>query len=292
MFSKTETMQSTSACCHNIARLKEELGTADAVVIGAGSGLSASAGFAYTGERFQKYFGDFIAEYGFRDMYSGGFYPFQSLEEYWAWWSRQILVNRYEKAPKPVYDQLLELVEDKDYFVLTTNVDHQFQLAGFDKKRLFYTQGDYGLWQCSGPCHQKTYDNEAVVKKMVAEQKGRRIPSELVPRCPVCGAPMTMNLRTDDTFVEDAGWHAAARRYEDFLRRHAGRHVLFLELGVGGNTPGIIKYPFWRMTRQNPRAVYACVNLSVAYCPKELRKRTICIEGDIFHMLAQVQAIC
>ena len=292
MFSKTETMQSTSACCHNLARLKEELGTADAVVIGAGSGLSASAGFAYTGERFQKYFGDFIAEYGFRDMYSGGFYPFQSLEEYWAWWSRQILVNRYEKAPKPVYDQLLELVEDKDYFVLTTNVDHQFQLAGFDKKRLFYTQGDYGLWQCSGPCHQKTYDNEAVVKKMVAEQKGRRIPSELVPRCPVCGAPMTMNLRTDDTFVEDAGWHAAARRYEDFLRRHAGRHVLFLELGVGGNTPGIIKYPFWRMTRQNPRAVYACVNLSAAYCPKELRKRTICIEGDIFHMLAQVQAIC
>ena len=292
MFSKTETMQSTSACCHNIARLKEELGTADAVVIGAGSGLSASAGFAYTGERFQKYFGDFIAEYGFRDMYSGGFYPFQSLEEYWAWWSRQILVNRYEKAPKPVYDQLLELVEDKDYFVLTTNVDHQFQLAGFDKKRLFYTQGDYGLWQCSGPCHQKTYDNEAVVKKMVAEQKGRRIPSELVPRCPVCGAPMTMNLRTDDTFVEDAGWHAAARRYEDFLRRHAGRHVLFLELGVGGNTPGIIKYPFWRMTCQNPRAVYACVNLSAAYCPKELRKRTICIEGDIFHMLAQVQAIC
>ena len=292
MFSKTETMQSTSACCHNIARLKEELGTADAVVIGAGSGLSASAGFAYTGERFQKYFGDFIAEYGFRDMYSGGFYPFQSLEEYWAWWSRQILVNRYEKAPKPVYDQLLELVEDKDYFVLTTNVDHQFQLAGFDKKRLFYTQGDYGLWQCSGPCHQKTYDNEAVVKKMVAEQKGRRIPSELVPRCPVCGAPMTMNLRVDDTFVEDAGWHAAARRYEDFLRRHAGRHILFLELGVGGNTPGIIKYPFWRMTCQNPRAVYACVNLSAAYCPKELRKRTICIEGDIFHMLAQVQAIC
>ena len=292
MFSKTETMQSTSACCHNIARLKEELGTADAVVIGAGSGLSASAGFAYTGERFHKYFGDFIAEYGFRDMYSGGFYPFQSMEEYWAWWSRQILVNRYEKAPKPVYDQLLELVEDKDYFVLTTNVDHQFQLAGFDKKRLFYTQGDYGLWQCSGPCHQKTYDNEAVVKKMVAEQKGRRIPSELVPRCPVCGAPMTMNLRTDDTFVEDAGWHAAARRYEDFLRRHAGRHILFLELGVGGNTPGIIKYPFWRMTCQNPRAVDACVNLSAAYCPKELRKRTICIEGDIFHMLAQVQAIC
>ena len=237
MFSKTETMQSTSACCHNIARLKEELGTADAVVIGAGSGLSASAGFAYTGERFQKYFVDFIAEYGFRDMYSGGFYPFQSMEEYWAWWSRQILVNRYEKAPKPVYDQLLELVEDKDYFVLTTNVDHQFQLAGFDKKRLFYTQGDYGLWQCSGPCHQKTYDNEAVVKKMVAEQKGRRIPSELVPHCPVCGAPMTMNLRVDNTFVEDAGWHAAARRYEDCLRRHAGRHVLFLELGVGGNTP-------------------------------------------------------
>lgn len=288
MFSRTETMKSTSACCDNIARLKQGLDTADAVVIGAGSGLSTSAGFTYTGERFQKYFGDFIAKYGFRDMYSGGFYPFDSLEEHWAYWSRYIYINRYLDAPKPVYQELLKLVQGKDYFVLTTNVDHCFQKAGFDKPRLFYTQGDYGLWQCSRPCHQKTYDNETIVKKMVAKQKDRKIPSELIPCCPVCGAPMSMNLRADDTFVEDEGWHTAARRYEDFLHRHEGQHILFLELGVGGNTPVIIKYPFWRMTYQNAKATYACINLMEAYCPKEIQKQAICIGGDIENILHQL----
>lgn len=281
-------MKSTSACYDKISRLKQELNTADAVVIGAGAGLSTSAGFTYSGERFQKYFGDFITKYGFRDMYSGGFYPFDSLEEYWAYWSRYITINRYLDAPKPVYSDLFQLVQEKDYFVLTTNVDHQFQKAGFDKHRLFYTQGDYGLWQCSKPCHPKTYDNEVIVKKMLAEQKDMKIPTELVPYCPVCGAPMSMNLRADNTFVEDDGWHAAARRYEDFLRRHEGEHILFLELGVGGNTPVIIKYPFWRMTYQNPKVVYACVNLSEAYCPKEIQKRSICIDGDIGYCLREL----
>ncbi len=303
MFLRTATMKSTSTCCSNIARLKQELETADAVVIGAGSGLSTSAGFTYTGERFQKYFGDFIAKYGFRDMYSGGFYPFGSLEEHWAYWSRYIYINRYMDAPKPVYGDLLALVRAKDYFVLTTNVDHQFQRAGFDKHRLFYTQGDYGLWQCSKPCHQNTYDNEEVVRKMLEAQGFRitsqglelpygvspamAIPSELVPHCPVCGAPMTMNLRCDDTFVEGVGWHRAADRYDDFLRRHEGLHILYLELGVGMNTPVIIKYPFWRLNYQNSKAVYACVNLSEAYCPKEIQKRAICIEGDIGTILHQ-----
>ena len=281
MFSKTAITKSTDACYDKISRLKQELNTAAAVVIGAGAGLSTSAGFTYTGERFQKYFGDFIAKYGFRDMYSGGFYPFDSLEEHWAYWSRYIYINRYLDAPEPVYSGLFQLVQEKDYFVLTTNVDHQFQKAGFDKHRLFYTQGDYGLWQCSKPCHQKTYDNEAIVKKMLAEQKGMKIPTELVPHCPVCGAPMSMNLRADGTFVEDDGWHVAARRYEDFLRRHEGKHILFLELGVGGNTPVIIKYPFWRMTYRNPKTVYACVNLTEAHCPEEIQKRSICIDGDI-----------
>ena len=285
MYSKTATMKSTDGCYDKISRLKEELNTADAVVIGAGAGLSASAGFTYTGKRFQKYFGDFIARYGFRDMYSGGFYPFNSLEEHWAYWSRYIYINRYLDAPKPVYSDLFQLVQEKDYFVLTTNVDHQFQKAGFDRHRLFYTQGDYGLWQCSKPCHPKTYDNEVIVRKMLAEQKDMKIPAELVPYCPVCGAPMSMNLRADDTFVEDDGWHAAARRYEDFLRRREGERILFLELGVGGNTPGIIKYPFWRMTRQNPKAVYACVNYGEAYAPKEITDRSICIDGDIGTLL-------
>ena len=269
-------------------RLKEELDTADAVVIGAGSGLSTSAGFTYTGERFQRYFGDFIAKYDFRDMYSGGFYPIASLEEHWAYWSRYIYVNRYLDAPKPVYQELLRLVQDKNYFVLTTNVDHCFQKAGFEKRRLFYTQGDYGLWQCSKPCHQKTYDNETVVRKMLVEQKNMKIPSGLIPYCPACGAPMSMNLRADDAFVEDEGWHAAAQRYAEFLRRHEGQHILFLELGVGGNTPVIIKYPFWRMTYQNPKAVYACVNLSEAYCPREIQRHAICIDKDIGKTIGQI----
>ena len=289
MFSKTAIMKSTDACCDEISRLKQELNSADAVVIGAGAGLSTSAGFTYTGERFQKYFGDFIDKYGFRDMYSGGFYPFDSLEEHWAYWSRYIYINRYLDAPKPVYSDLFQLVQEKDYFVLTTNVDHQFQKAGFDKRRLFYIQGDYGLWQCSRPCHQKTYDNEAIVKKMLAEQKDMKIPTELVPHCPVCGAPMSMNLRVDDTFVEDDGWHAAARRYKDFLCRHEEEHILFLELGVGANTPGIVKFSFWRMTAENAKAVYACVNLGEAYAPRKIVNRSICIDEDIGEVIKKLK---
>lgn len=264
-----------------VFRLHRALEGADAVVIGAGAGLSASAGLVYDGARFRKYFSDFGQKYGFHDMYAGGFYPYPTPEEHWAYWSRYILINRYMDAPKPVYQDLLALVKDKDYFVLTTNVDHCFQKAGFDKHRLFYTQGDYGLWQCSRPCHSKTYDNEEAVRAMLAQQNSMKIPGELVPHCPVCGAPMSMNLRADGSFVEDSGWHKAARRYEEFLRRHEEMRVLFLELGVGGNTPGIIKYPFWRMTYQNPRAVYACVNLGEAWAPKEIAERSVCIDGDI-----------
>lgn len=222
MFSRVLTKRSTAAYSEQIERLKHALDEADAVVIGAGAGLSASAGLTYSGERFETHFKDFADKYGIQDMYSGGFYPFASPEEYWAWWSRHIMVNRYERALKPVYDDLLNLVEGKDYFVLTTNVDHQFQLAGFDKKRLFYTQGDYGLWQCSEPCHQRTYDNETTVCQMFTEQRDMRVPSELVPPCPVCGRPMAMNLRTDNTFVQDEGWYTAANRYSDFLYQHDG----------------------------------------------------------------------
>ncbi len=288
MFLRTSTWNSIKTCSNNIDRLKKELETADAIVIGAGAGLSTSAGMRYDGERFEKYFSDFHRKYGITDMYSGGFYPFDTLEEYWAWWSRHILVNRYEAGVGKPYTDLLELVKDKDYFVLTTNVDHQFQLAGFDKKRLFYTQGDYGLWQCSKPCHKKTYDNEEAVRQMVAGQKDMKIPSELVPHCPICGAPMNVNLRCDDTFVEDMGWHRAAERYNDFIRRHENQHVLFLELGVGANTPVIIKYPFWQMTAKNPKAVYACVNYGEAFCPKEIDKRSICIDDDIARTLSQL----
>ena len=286
MFSKTWTSKSTDNYSQKIEQLKAEIQGADAILIGAGSGLSTSAGLTYGGERFLKYFSDFHEKYGITDMYSGGFYPFSSLEEYWAWWSRHIYYNRYDVTPGKPYEDLLNLVKDKNYFILTTNVDHQFQLAGFDKARLFYTQGDYGLWQCSEPCHQATYDNEAVVRRMIAEQVDMRVPSELIPHCPKCGRPMTMNLRCDDRFAEDEGWHRAAERYESFLRARRGQKLLFLELGVGYNTPVIIKYPFWRMTAANPRAVYACLNLGQAAASREIQKQSICIDGDIGAVLA------
>lgn len=290
MFSRILTRRSAGNCLEKIERLKELLASADAVVIGAGAGLSASAGLTYSGERFEKNFGDFKEKYGIRDMYSGGFYPFESLEEYWAWWSRHIMVNRYERAPKPVYDDLLRLVEGKDHFVLTTNVDHQFQLAGFDKKRLFYTQGDYGLWQCGKPCHQTTYDNEEIVRRMAAEQADMKVPSELIPRCPKCGRPMTMNLRCDDTFVQDAGWYQAASRYEDFLRRHEAGRVVYLELGVGANTPAIIKYPFWKYTHANPNASYVCINSGEAFTLQEIADRSLCFDADIGTLLRSMLA--
>lgn len=285
MFLRNLTATSTESYSKQINRLKNEIENADAIVIGAGAGMSASAGFTYDGERFEKHFADFRQKYGITDMYSGGFYPYNSLEKYWAWWSRHIYVNRYDIAAGKPYMDLLNIVKNKNYFVLTTNVDHQFQLAGFDKKRLFYTQGDYGLWQCSKACHDKTYDNEETVRQMVSEQKDLKIPSELIPKCPVCGAPMIMNLRCDDSFVQDEGWYAAASRYEDFIRRHKGLRILFFELGVGANTPVIIKYPFWKMAAENKQATYACINYGEVVAPREIEKQSICINDDISKVL-------
>ena len=279
--------RSTGNYSDDIQRLKHAIDEADAVVIGAGAGLSTSAGFTYSGERFEKYFSEFREKYGFDDMYAGGFYPYETPEEKWAFWSRYIFINRYMDAPKPVYEQLLALVKDKDYFVITTNVDHCFQKAGFDKARLFYTQGDYGLFQCSVPCTPVTYDNENMVRDMMEQQSDMKIPSELIPTCPVCGEPLTMNLRSDDTFVEDEGWHRAAQRYHQFLRSHDGK-VLFLELGIGYNTPSIIKFPFWQMTAENPDATYACINFGEAMYPEEIQAQTIAIDGDIGEVIRDV----
>lgn len=290
MFSQRKILKSTKDHSAEIDRLKNEIETADAIVIGAGSGLSTAAGFTYSGERFEKYFSDFIEKYQFRDMYSGGFYPFESLEEHWAYWSRYIYINHYMDVDNGTYKGFFKLVKDKDYFVLTTNVDHQFQKAGFDKHRLFYTQGDYGLFQCSQPCCQETYDNEACIQDMLKTQKNMRIPTELIPHCPKCGKPMTMNLRADDTFVQDKGWYRAAERYEEFLRRHKNLHILFLELGVGYNTPAIIKYSFWQMTAKNSKAVYACVNFGEAFCPKQIQSQAICINIDIHNFLRSNKA--
>ena len=281
MFSRIWTKPSTKSCSEQIEQLRTALHDCDAVVIGAGSGLSTAAGFTYTGERFEQHFSDFAQKYGIRDMYSGGFYPFPTQEEFWAYWSRYIFINRHQNAPKLVYDDLLKLVQDKDCFVITTNVDHCFQKAGFDKKRLFYTQGDYGLFQCSEPCCQETFDNEAAIREMVKRQEDMKVPTELLPVCPHCGKPMTMNLRSDNKFVEDEGWHRAAERYENFLRTREEQKILFLELGVGYNTPIIIKYPFWQMTAKNPNATYVCINQGQAVCPQEIQQQSICINADI-----------
>lgn len=276
---------------NNISTLKKLIEEAETIVIGAGAGLSTSAGFTYEGERFTRFFGDFISRYHFTDMYTAGFYPFPTWEEYWAYWSRYIHINRYTKAPLPVYEDLYALVKDKDYFVLTTNVDHCFQKAGFDKKRLFYTQGDYGLFQCSTPCHNKTYDNEEIIQEMVEKQKDMKIPSSLIPRCPICGKPMTINLRADQNFVEDEGWHEAAARYSQFISNHSHRKVLFLELGVGYNTPGIIKYPFMQMTRDWSEATYVSINQNDMYAPQEIRERSVLISDDIGCILKQLKTL-
>ena len=304
-FTNVWTKRPSGTYAEQVEKLKQALSDCDAVLIGAGSGLSTSAGFTYSGERFERYFFDFIAKYHIPDLYSGGFYPFRSAEEYWAWWSRSIWINRYMDAPKPVYNTLLSLVKDRDYFVLTTNVDHCFQKAGFDKQRLFYTQGDYGLFQSIQPKVKKTYDNEEFVREMILSQgfaigeggalsvpEGAalkmEVPTELVPVCPDDGRRMVPNLRVDDTFVEDAGWHAASRRYADFIESHDGQNVLFWELGVGGNTPVIIKYPFWRMTETNKNATYACLNLGDAEAPGEIIERSICIDRDIGDTLSML----
>ena len=303
---------------NEIEQITNLLQEAEAVLIGAGAGLSTAAGFTYDGERFGKYFFDFIDKYKFQDMYSGGFYPFDSLEEYWAYWSRYIYCNRYldvegtlkkdnetVSSRNKVYGELLKLMSGKNYFVITTNVDHQFQKAGFDKSRLFYTQGDYGLFQCSTPCHNSTYDNKESILKMVDSQckydsNGERkfvsmkIPSDLIPRCPKCGKPMNMNLRSDDTFVEDAGWNKASLNFDNFVTKHYKQKLLLIELGVGFNTPSIIKYPFWNMAMNYPQTTYVCINKgcsqdgSLEQMPKEIRSKAVCIDGDCALVLQEL----
>lgn len=289
--------------------LKKEIAKADAILVGAGSGLSTSAGYVYTGERFQKYFYDFVEQYHFLDMYTGGFYPFPTQEAFWGYWCRYIWINRYAPIPKPkVFQDLRALLRDKGYFVLTTNVDHCFQRTGFDKERLFYTQGDYGLFQSSrfswgSVAKHKTYDNEAIIRKML-EAEGitikkdntlqmpspgklkMTIPTALIPFCPdEKNAAMTVNLRSDDKFVEDEGWNAAAKRYDAFMERNRGTKTLYLELGVGWNTPSIIKYNFWQSVADNPRAFYVCINAKDALCGETIVDRSLCIQEDIGKVL-------
>lgn len=271
---------------NRIKMAKQLIADADYILIGAGAGLSTAGGFEYSGEKFNKYFKDFGDKYGFKDMYSGGFYPYATDEERWAYWSRYVYINRYlETAPNKVYTTLFNLVKNKNYFVITTNVDHQFQIAGFSKDKLFYTQGDYGLFQCSVPCHNKTYDNEEIIKRMYAEQKNGKIPTSLIPKCPVCGKNMEMNLRSDDRFVQDEGWYEHAKLYQDFLDKLPGKKVVLLEIGVGYNTPAIIKYPFERLTYQNKDFNLIRINKDYPIVSPEIENKTICFSENTKQIL-------
>ncbi|TFH53112.1 Sir2 silent information regulator family NAD-dependent deacetylase [Actinomyces viscosus] len=266
-----------------IRHLADAAERADAVVVGAGSGLSTAAGLTYSGPRFQRLFPDFIDAFGLTDMYSSGFYPFPTPEHRWAYWSRHIMADRYSEPVLPLYQDLREILDglgSTDYFVITTNVDHAFARNGFDESRLFATQGDYGLWQCSVPCHDGTWSNESAVREMAARQRDLRIPSSLLPVCPRCGEPAAMNLRVDATFVEDSHWHAAAERYRRFLSRHETGRVLYLEIGVGWNTPSLIKFPFWQRTYANASVTFATLNLETEI-PRQIAERSIAVSGDI-----------
>ena len=271
-----------------IQKLKEIIKNADSVLIGAGAGLSTSAGMLYSGETFQKNFSDFIKKYNFTDLYTAGFHDFKDPQEYWSFWSRFIHFERYTMPPKPVYNNLYKIIKDKNYFVITTNVDHFFQRSGFDKKRLFYTQGDYGLLQCKKPCHLKNYDNEEIIEKMFKVQKDMKIPKELIPRCPKCNGDMIPNLRGGDYFVEDEGWHEACERYEKFLEKNKNGKIVFIDLGSGMNTPAIFKYPFMRMTYNNKNATYVTINLGEAFCIKEIENQSICLNRDIGEVLLEL----
>lgn len=271
-----------------LERLSNALEEADAVIIGAGAGMSTSAGLSFGGKRYTENFGDFIEKYGITDMYSGCFHEFESREERWAFRSRIAWLNRFSEIPKDTLQKLLHLVEDKDYFVLTTNVDHSFIKAGFPKEKQCYTQGDFGLFRCSVPCHAETYDNEEIIRAMHEQERDMKVPTELIPHCPKCGAEMDFNLFWDETFVRDRGWHIAHDRYERYVRLHEAGRVICFELGVGYNSPGVIKFPFRQMTARNPRATYVSVNLDTPSFPESLESRSIIISEDIDRVLTDL----
>ena len=271
-----------------IQKLKEEIENSEYILIGAGAGLSTSAGFLYDGKRFEENFKDYIKKYGFTDMYSAGFYNFPTLEEYWAYFSLYVYINRYDIEENETYLNLYNIVKNKNYFVITTNVDGRFIDSKFDKDKIFAVQGDFSLFQCSKPCRQETFYNEKYIREMIKYKREMKIPTELIPKCPYCGRNMSINLRADDTFVQDKNWHNQKPKYEEFLKISNDSKILFLELGVGFNTPSIIKYNFWRMTLNNKTSVYASINLGECYSASDIEERSICIDADISEVLKKL----
>lgn len=275
-----------------IDRAAKNIRNTDCVIIGAGAGASTAAGIQYGGKRFTDNFAEFIKKYGeyyMTDMYAAGFYPYPSEEAKWGYWSKHALMNRFDPPALPLYTELYDIVKNKEYFVLTTNVDHQFYKAGFDEKRIFATQGDYGKIQCQKACHPKTYDAKDLFRKMDKARRDCLIPSELVPKCPVCGGNMAMNLRCDNDFVEDEAWHEAADRYAGFLEQNKDKKVVLLELGVGFNTPIIIRFPFEKMVRENSSYSLIRLNMDEAVVPESFGKRAIGIGGDMAKAITDIR---
>lgn len=273
-----------------LERVSAALAKTPAVLIGGGAGLSAAAGIDYSGDAFRRAFADYIARYGFSDLYSSGFYPFPTEAERWAYWARHVDYAAVKPPAMPLYVRLLELVRGKEYFVITTNVDAQFEKAGFAPERLFAVQGDYREMQCANACHRKVYSNLDAVQRILETTQDLTIPAGSVPRCPVCGGRMEMHLRIDEHFIEDEKWHRAARRYEEFLAGHAKGETVLLELGVGFNTPTIIRYPFEELAFFNRGALLVRLNRENIPLRLPIQSRTVTITEPMQAVVAQLLA--
>lgn len=277
---------------HRIEQAHLAIHEADFMVIGAGAGLSDAAGIKYVGPRFTENFQPFIEKYHFTDLYTSSFYPFKTEEERWAYWAKHISLNRYEIGATQLYKDLLKLVQHKEYFVITTNVESQFQKAGFDPKRTFCVQGDYSFLQCANACHPKLYYNEELVSEMIKKTTDCKIPAELVPHCPVCGGAMDVNLRKDGYFVEDENWELSNKRYSAFLKKAGQGKITLLELGVGFNTPGVIRYPFENLTYRNESASLIRLNKNHPLGPAENEKRTISFTEEMDTVINTLNEKC
>ncbi len=274
-----------------IQMAREKLDQADAIVIGAGAGLSAAAGLDYSGPEFKKEFADYIDKYKFPDLYSSSFYDFPTEEERWARWARHIDYARFRPDAFPLYRELLELVKDRNYFVITTNVDVQFRKAGFDPEKIFEVQGDYGLMQCAVGCHPKVYSDKETVENILHHSHDLTVDSAYVPVCPVCGGNMDVHVRKNQFFVQDENWDKAAERYEKFMAHYADKgSVVLLELGIGFNTPAIIRYPFEQITYRNPKATLIRLNSDYPHGPKETAARTISFTENMEKVISNLKS--
>ena len=274
-----------------ISEVKKLINEADYILIGAGAGLSTAAGLEYSGESFEKNFKEFIEKYNFPDLYSASFYDFNTQEEKWAFFAKMISLNRFNKEPLKLYQELCSLVKEKDYFIITTNVDGQFEKAGFEKEKVFETQGDYAYLQCEIACHNKLYYNYDLVNEWLKNTEDCKIPSSLVPKCPVCGGNMEMNLRKDANFVQDENWYKQDKRYGEFLDKSQDKNLLLLEIGVGFNTPGIIRFPFEQMVYNNVNTHLVRINKDYAFVSKEIEDKTILFDEDTNKIVEDLKEI-